>query len=64
MLVKDVSSKTPMRPKPLSRHHIPHPQLSLCHVADVVPVRIHDDVFVGLLKPSGCCSALLILRAQ
>ena len=50
MFVKDVSSKASMGPKPLSSHHVTHPQLSLGHKPNMIPLRIHDDVFICLFE--------------
>ena len=52
MLVKDVCSKCSV-----SLCHLPHHRLGdavflFRHVANVVSIRVHDGVFVGLLKAS------------
>ena len=35
----------------LSLEHVAHPQVLLGHEAYMLPMRVHDHVFVGLLEP-------------
>lgn len=51
MLIENMCRKAPMRAKHLPSHHVTHSELSLRHEADMVSLRIHDDIFVRLLKP-------------
>lgn len=39
-----------MGSKPLPSHHVPHSQLSLRHVAQMLAPGIHDHVFIRLLE--------------
>lgn len=50
VLVEYVRGEASVSPEPLSSHHIAHAQIPLRHVADVISLRIHDDIFVGLLE--------------
>ena len=50
MLIKNVCGEAPMSAEHLPSHHITHSQLHLSHIADMVALRIHDHVFVRLLK--------------
>lgn len=50
MSIKDVRDETPMCSEPLSREHITDATLLFRHVADMVSVSIHNDIFVRLLE--------------
>ena len=50
-LVKDVRGEASVCAEHLSFEHVTHPQILLGHEAYVLPVRVHDHVFVGLLEP-------------
>lgn len=52
MPVKDMRHKTPMGSEPLSSHHVGHSSLLLRHIPDMMPIRIHNYILVGLLKPT------------
>lgn len=50
MPIKHMCHKTPMCPEPLASHHIAHTSLLLRHVADMIAIRVHYHVLVGLFK--------------
>ena len=50
VLVEYVRCEASVGPEPLSSHHVSHAQFPLCHIPNVIPLRIHNDVFVRLLK--------------
>lgn len=50
MTVKHMSHKAPMRMKPLASHHITHAFLLLRHISYMIPMRVHNYIFVGLFK--------------
>lgn len=50
VLVEYMRGEASVGPEPLSRHHIAHTQPPLRHIANMVSLRIHDDVFVRLLE--------------
>ncbi len=51
-LVKNMRRKTPMRSEHLPRHHIASPQLPLGNKSNMIPLRVHDNVLIRLLKPN------------
>lgn len=50
MAVEDMRDKASMRPKPLTRHCVGNALFLLRHVANMVSLGIHDNVFICLLK--------------
>lgn len=50
MLIEYMRHKTPVGSKPLPRHHVAHPPFLLRHVPNMIPIRIHNDIFVGLFE--------------
>ena len=50
MFVEDMSREASVCIEKLPLHHTAHAQISLCHVADMIAVRIHDYVFIRLFK--------------
>lgn len=50
MLIEYMCRKTSVCTEHLPSHRVSHPQFPLCHKSDVITVRIHDDIFVRLLK--------------
>lgn len=51
MHIEDVRAETSMRVEELPFHHTAHAQVAFCHVSNMIALRIHDDILVGLLKP-------------
>jgi hypothetical protein len=52
MPIKDMRDETPMRAEPLPCHHVDHTFLLFCHVADMVSIRIHNHILIGLFEPT------------
>ena len=57
MTVKHMSHEASMRMKPLASHHIAHAFLLFRHISYMIPIRVHDYIFVGLFKSAidGIC---------
>ena len=50
MSVKHMRHKAPMGPKRLSRHSIGHAIFLLRHIANMIPLRIRDHIFIRLFE--------------
>lgn len=50
LLIENMCRETPVGIEELPLHHIAHAQIALCHVSDVIAMRVHNDVFISLLE--------------
>lgn len=52
MAVEDMRYEASMCPEPLTCHSIGHALFLFCHVANMISLRIHNDIFIRLLEPT------------
>lgn len=50
MPVKNMRHERAMRPEPLPGHRTAQAFLLLCHVSHMIPIRIHNHIFICLFK--------------